>query len=223
MTWAARPERRLWAGGLLTVVGLLGLSLFSPATMSGGESTMMGGRLAPGMVELAPGPLVASARPLSGAELRRRLEEFAATWRPAVTVQDVMPFANHTYAVLVDRVSGQGRAEVLVNRYSGTVSLEPGPSMFWTIRTASPGGWTGLAPASGLNEAAAREAASTFLTSFLPGARVGEGHPLAGYYTFDYRLRGDEGMVSVNVRTGQVWPHTWHGPALPAPVGRARE
>lgn len=181
---------------------------------------MMGGQRAPAMMAPASGPLLASARPLPGAELRRRLAAFAAAWRPAATLQGVMPFAVHTSAVLVDPASGQGLAEVLVNRYSGAVGLEPGPSPLWTTRTASSGGWRGALPGSRLSEAAVREVAHTFLAFFLPGAAETGGHLLSGYSTFDHRLRGGEGLLSVNAQTGQIWPHTWPGPA--GHSGRAR-
>ncbi|WP_188905401.1 hypothetical protein [Deinococcus aerophilus] len=69
------------------------------------------------------------------------------------------------------------------------------------------------------SEADARTLASTFVATYLPGATVEEGHTLSGYYTFDYRQGGAEGMLSVNARTGEIWRHTWHGLSREVPPG----
>ncbi|GGM22652.1 hypothetical protein [Deinococcus aerophilus] len=104
MTWMPRASggRLLWLGALLVGVGLLGLILLMPSALRSGWGSTggMSGHMA--------GPLPAAARPLPDAELRRRLDIFAAQWRPAATVSEVMPFADHTYAVLLDPVTGQG-------------------------------------------------------------------------------------------------------------------
>ena len=47
--------------------------------------------------------------------------------------------------------------------------------------------------------------------------RATAGAPVAfpGYYTLDTERNGSvEGMLSVNVQTGAVWYHAWHGSFL---------
>lgn len=223
MTSAPRPQagQPLWPAALLIGTGLLGLALL----LGGAQAPSWGPPLigpggGGGMADLHSGPTVAGARPLPDTELRRRLEAFAASRWPASTLQGVMPFADNTYAVVTDPASGQGLAEVLVDRCSGAVGLEPGPNMVWNVRSGQPGRWMG-APArlTSIGEADARARAATFLTTYLPGAKVRDGHTLAGYYTFDYVLGNALGMLSVNARTGEVWRHTWHGLNRPAARG----
>ena len=65
-----------------------------------------------------------------------------------------------------------------------------------------------------MTQAAAQALAEGFLAGYLPGASVLEGTAFPGYYTFDFGRGEVEGMLSVNAATGEVWVHTWHGPAL---------
>ncbi len=64
------------------------------------------------------------------------------------------------------------------------------------------------------DQAAAQQLATTFLAGYLPGATVLDGQAFPGYYTFDFGRGQVEAMLSVNAATGDVWVHTWHGPAL---------
>jgi hypothetical protein len=150
-----------------------------------------------------------TATPVSEADARTRFAEFAADCGADVHVADVMAFASNYYAQLVDG-NGNGLGEVLVDSYTGAVYPEPGPNMMWN--TAWGLGSTGAAQ---FDQSAAQQIATTFLAGYLPGAAVVEGQAFPGYYTFDFgRDHAVEGMLSVNATTGDVWVHTWHGPAL---------
>ncbi|MEX2502488.1 MAG: hypothetical protein WD336_08935 [Trueperaceae bacterium] len=194
--------------------------------MMGGMGMMGGGMMGGTMMRVLP----PDAQPLDDAELRARLDAAARAFGPDVSVDDVMPFTDHSYAQFVGP-DGTGLAEVLVDRYTGIVTPEPGPNMMWNVRTAM-GGYgmggfgmngNGMGPwGATLNtaqqrydETQARELAATFLAGYLPGADVLASQTFPGYATFDYGRDGRiDGMLSVNLGSGQIWPHTWHGAAL---------
>lgn len=190
-----------------------GMGMMGP--MMGGRGTM-GPMMGGGMMRVLP----PDAQPLPEDELRARLDAAARAFGPDVRVDDVMPFADHSYAQFVGP-DGSGLAEVLVDRYTGVVMPEPGPNMMWNPRTGMAGyrvvpwgGTPGSRPQR-YDEAGAREAATTFLAGYLPGAEVLAGQTFPGYATFDYGRDGEvDGMLSVHLASGQVWPHTWHGAFL---------
>ena len=74
-----------------------------------------------------------------------------------------MAFSDNYYAVLKDADSGQGIAEVLVDRYSGVTRPEPGPNMMWNTGFGSGSGQTGS-----LNLTEAKQQAEDFLDGYLP-------------------------------------------------------
>jgi hypothetical protein len=152
----------------------------------------------------------ATATPITESDAQQRLETFAAGCGADVHVADVMAFGSNYYAQLVDG-NGTGLGEVLVDRYTGAVSPEPGPNMMWNSRWGA-----GTGSDTRYDQAAAQQLATTFLAGYLPGATVTVGLAFPGYYTFDFGRGQVEGMLSVNAATGEIWVHTWHGPALPA-------
>jgi hypothetical protein len=162
---------------------------------------MMGGM---GMMATYPPDAV----PLATKDAQLLFEQYAKQFGSDIRVKDVMVFSSNFYAQLID-ADGNGLAEVLVDRYRGTVMPEPGPNMMWNGRASMMGfGFTGTVQ---FDEATAKERANTFLITYLSGATVKEGQAFSGYYTFDYGRDGIEGMLSVNAYTGEIWPHTWHG------------
>jgi len=51
-----------------------------------------------------------------------------------------------------------------------------------------------------------------FLSTYYPGATIGDVTTFYGHYTLEVLSAGNTyGMLSVNGYTGQVWYHTWHG------------
>ena len=191
-----------------------------------GGGMMGGGMMGSNMMRVLP----PDAEPLDDAELRARLDAAARSFGPDVRVDDVMPFTDHSYAQFVGP-DGSGLAEVLVDRYTGVVMPEPGPNMMWNLRSGMGGygvdgfgmnangmGRWGATPNTAeerYGEAQARELAATFLAGYLPGADVLASQTFPGYMTFDYGREGQiDGMLSVNLGSGQIWPHTWHGAAL---------
>jgi hypothetical protein len=167
-------------------------------------SGMMGNMMMGNMMALYyPG-----ARPINQDEALRSMESFARQYGPNVKVEDFMAFSSNYYAVLKDADSGQNIAEVLEDRYSGSIYPEPGPNMMWNTRFGA-----GREKTGGVDYdlAGAKKLAEDFLTGYLPGAQILDSNEMPGYYTYDFGRKDVEGMLSVNAFSGQIWVHTWHG------------
>ncbi len=152
--------------------------------------------------------------------------------------EEIMEFSNHFYVVVVEKRTGMGAMELIVLR-NGVVQPEPGPNMMWNTKYGHmrglggmgcrPGGmmgwgWRGVMGTLGswgtpsspqlstLTKEQARQIATQYLASAVPGATPNDGTGFFGYFTFDIERGGTPlGMLSVNAYTGQVWYHTWHG------------
>ncbi len=140
-------------------------------------------------------------------------ETYAAKLGPEFRVAEVMEFERNFYAVIVEKETGRGAFEVLIDPFSGTVTPEPGPNMMWNGKYGGPMHRTGQTGENKLSIEEARAAAQKYLDQADPGATVSaDGISFYGYYTFDYSIDGKTaGMLSVHGSTGEVWPHTWHG------------
>lgn len=174
--------------------GLMGSGRISSGMMPGGWMGMM--------AVYSP-----DAKPISEADARARVQAYAARYGPGVTTGDLMEFSLNYYAVLEDATNAS-IAEILVDRYDGSITPEPGPNMMWNTRYGAGQGRTG-AVTYDLN--GGKNLAETFLAAYLPGATIQESTTFPGYYTFDFGRGTTEGMLSVNAYTGDVWVHTWHG------------
>jgi hypothetical protein len=140
---------------------------------------------------------------------------YAAAAGSNFRLAEVMEFKNNFYGVIVEKDTGRGAVEVLIDPYSAEVTPEPGPNRMWNLKYGPPhhGMVSGASTDSTLSLAQARQAAQNYLDAQYPGATVGEGgFAFYGYYTFDYSMNGTTtGMLSVNGLNGQIWEHTWHG------------
>ena len=138
---------------------------------------------------------------------------YAADMGSEFRVAEVMEFERNFYAVIVEKDSGRGAFEVLIDPYSGTVTPEPGPNMMWNGKYGGFMHRTGQTGENALSIEEARAAAQEYLDQVRPGATVNEGgFSFYGYYTFDYSVDGETaGMLSVHGSTGEAWLHTWHG------------
>jgi hypothetical protein len=112
---------------------------------------------------------------------------------------------SQNYYVELQTASSTSIAELLVDRYTGVVTPEPGPNMMWNVYGRDPG--TSVT----YDLVGAGGQAETFLASYLPGATIRESITYPGYYTFDFGRGEIEGMLSVNAYNGYIWVHTWHG------------
>jgi len=157
----------------------------------------------------------------------------------ALALGEVMEFSNGFYAQAVEKETGSGAFEILIDPLTGAVYPEPGPNMMWNTRYGHMGGWGGMtlapalpggrsagvggwwgygsqSPATGemtVGPEAAVQAAQAYLDRIQPGLTANNhADTFYGYYTLHVLRDGQVvGMLSVNGVTGQVWYHTWHG------------
>ena len=179
------------------------------------DSSLFGGR-----------SVVETGQPLTIEEVAVQLAASLAEAEPDLRLAEVMEFDNHFYAEIVEKDTGSGAYEVLVDRYDGDVYPEMGPNMMWNEKYGMHGGrgWgmMGLwSPKGGGDPAempvSASEAvrlAAEYLADRDTGLTVDDEDvtPFYGYYTLHTLKDGAvDGMLSVNGYGGEVWPHTWHG------------
>lgn len=208
--------------GYQAVLGIFGLLLLGLALTQGmmggfgpGYGTPGPGMMGTGHGMMGGGGMMAvyppEARPIPEEVARARMEAYVQRVAPGARLKDFMAFSQNYYAQVVDQ-KGQGLFELIVDRYTGVVAPEPGPNMMWNTRYGMMATPLQTSPRYSLPEA--KRLAETFLQGFLPGAKVVEEGAFPGYYTLDFGREGVEGMLSVNAYTGEIWVHTWHGPAL---------
>ena len=212
--WTSRLGFLLLAIVLTWIVA--GGSIFGRGMMGTGKNDnygygrgMMGSGMMGGMSMMAL--YAPDAKPVPEEEALKSLETYRSRYGTNVKVKDFMAFSINYYAQMTDANTGEGLAEVLVDRYTGAVSPEPGPNMMWHVRS----GMMTEAPGQvSYDQTAAQNLAAAFLADYLPGSQVMEGQAFPGYYTFDFGHQEIEGMLSVNAYTGDIWVHTWHGSFL---------
>ena len=127
-------------------------------------------------------------------------------------IEEVMEFSKNFYIMVQEENTGINAYELLVDRYTGRISSEPGPNMMWNqkyghmMRIGNP---TTSMPISSLE---ASQYAQGWLDRYFSGAIVEEVNVFYGYYTVDVTKDGRIfGMLSVNGFSGDVWYHNWHG------------
>lgn len=143
-------------------------------------------------------------------DAQARLETYLAG-DSTLELAEIMEFEQNFYAVVLEKDTGRGALELLVDPYSGSVYPEHGPNMMWNEKYGHMGGWYATTGES-LTLDEAKAAAQSALDEQVPGAEVeGMGIAFYGYFTFDYAVDGQiAGMLSVH-NNGQTWVHTWHG------------
>jgi hypothetical protein len=187
-----RSDTRSYSGNNV-IPGMRGPGMMGSGMMGSG---MMGST---GMMAL----YTADASPITVTDARNRAQSYADRYYPGAGIGDFMEFSLNYYAELRD-ASGMSIAEILVDRYTGAVTPEPGPNMAWNTGRRS-------AAAVVYDLAGGKSRAEQFLAGYLPGATIRESMSYPGYYTFDFGRAEVEGMLSVNAYTGDIWVHTWHG------------
>lgn len=157
---------------------------------------------------------------------------------PDLVVSEIMIFDNHAYAQILEKSTGIGAREVLVDYQTKGVYPEQGPNMMWNLKFGhmAVGGnfrGPGMMMGSGttqfyqdvdledfgempISASEAISAAQEYLERYSPGNQADD-HAVMfyGYYTL-HILDGQDvsGMLSVNGYTGQVIYHNWHGELL---------
>jgi hypothetical protein len=206
--------------------------------MMGGYSGMMGyGPMGPGMMGSRTGPF-STATPLSVGDATRAVEGYLARLGDRdLALKELMVFTNHAYAQVVEKSTGIGAFEVLVDPVTRAITPEPGPNMMWSLKYGHMAGASGFGMVMGpyrrygtgqmmrgpvspeppaemaVSPQEAIQTAQAYLDAYLPGARAeDEAYPFYGYYTI-HIMRGGKivGMLSVDGYTQEVFPHFWHG------------
>lgn len=190
-----------------------------PSTQPGGYG---GWGMGPGMMNRYgyPGVHPGAGAPISIEDAIAAAEQYLAAYgNPDLALVEVMEFSDNFYAEVEEQSTGVHAFEILIDRFTGSVYPEPGPTMMWNTKYGHMGGcmmggWrrapTGAMPVSAEQ---ARELAQQWLDLYLPGTSVAEeADAFYGYYTI-HVIKGDHiyGMLSVNGYSGEVWYHTWHG------------
>ena len=183
--------------------------------------------------------------PLTLAEASTAVEKYLAGLNDdSLELGEVMVFDNHAYAQIVEKETGIGVMEVLVDPATKAVYPEMGPNMMWNLKYGmmagfggnpimgsgmmhgggrSPGNMMGQAETpeiSGEMSVTAEEAveiAQAYLEAYVGNDLVADEHadPFYGYYTLHVERDGETiGMLSVNGFSRQVFLHTWHGDLL---------
>lgn len=149
----------------------------------------------------------------------------------ALALDEVEEWEFNYYVVVKEAAPSQYKAfQLIIDKWTGFVMPEPGPSMMWnqkyggmmnTMTDLMPGHMNRRDrrvkdPTFTMTPEAATSAANQFLRERFRRALVLDGVPdvFFGYYNFDVNdaVTGAKyGMLSVNGSTGQVWYHTWHG------------
>ncbi len=180
--------------------------------MSGGG--MMGGQ----------GNYNSSVNPIGIDQAANAARSYLNGYGPGLRIAEVMEFARNYYVEVEETDTGIHAMELLVDKYNGAVSPEPGPNMMWNARYSMMSGMMGgygrgqgTADAMPVSPERAMELAQQYLDSKMRGLVVAEADPFYGYYTLHTVKNGKiGGMLSVNGYTGAVWYHGWHGPFIEA-------
>ncbi len=180
--------------------------------MSGGMGKMMQG----GMMGSMPmmngmmGYYSEVPTPLSHDDARASVSKYLASLNsPDLRVNEFEEYSHNFYVSLVEKSSGKGAIEIIIDRYSRSLQPEP-QSMMWNTRYGMMGSSQGVEMI--VTSEQATRIAQDFLDIVFPGTRVGEIVAYYGYYTIMTTLEGEHyGMLSVNGYSGEVWYHTWHG------------
>ncbi len=202
-----------------------------------GPGAMMGGGYGYGMMGgYDPGAMMGgeydpNAEPLSIEQVRQAIEAYLSAWNnPDLEIGEIMIFDNQAYAEILEKSTGIGAMEVLVDPATRTVYPEYGPNMMWNQKYGQMGGSYGMmggyrggmmgyAPTPDISAEMsispdeALRLAQQFLDENFPGLQAAsEADPFYGYYTIHTYKDGQVvGMLSVNGYNGEVFPHIWHG------------
>lgn len=159
-----------------------------------------------------------STTPLTIAQAAEIAKSYVASLNnPDLEVKHIEEYANNFYVPVSEKSTGNGAFELLINKYTGIVTPEPGPNMMWNTQYSFGRGFcnwlretTTATPT--VTEEQAKTNTQQYLDSYIQGATVGDVTAFHGYYTVEILNNGSPyGMLSVNGVTGQVWFHTWHG------------
>jgi len=192
-----------------------------------GPRQMMGGRNPAGnMMGGMRGYYSDTPTPISPDDAREIIENYLKSLNNVeLEIDEFEEYSHNYYVSLVEKDSGRGAFEIILDRFSGSLRAEP-QSMMWNNKYGTMGGGMMMRGRSNnqqmmggsrttemnISSAEAMEIAQDFLDVVYPGTVADEILSYYGYYTVMTMKDGDHyGMLSVNGFSGDVWYHTWHG------------
>jgi len=168
--------------------------------------------------------------------LEEYITEYIDRYDENLVISDVFIFEDSDYYYsIMEKDTGFGAMELLINPYTGDVYPEMGPNMMWNLKYGMHGGSSyGMMGGRGMmgrynsrdysssdtfdSNAILKNDAQNFASKYVEdssfiGNKISEqGHEFYGYYTFHIKdVDNTVGMLSVNGQTGEVWYHDWHG------------
>ena len=172
--------------------------------MMGGQGGMMGGQ--GGMMGYYSGVPTTLSHDRAGAIANSYL---ASLNNPELKIGEFEEYSHNFYVSLVERSTGRGALEFIIDRYSGSPQPEP-PSMMWNGKYSMMGSYQQAQMS--VTPQQAMKIAQDFLDVVYPGTKADEIVAYYGYYTIMTMLEGEHyGMLSINGYSGDIWYHTWHG------------
>ncbi|MCW4002233.1 MAG: peptidase M4 [Candidatus Bathyarchaeota archaeon] len=145
-------------------------------------------------------------------EAKDLAEQYLTRNYPFLEVEEIMEFSNNFYIIAKETATENSALELLIDRYSGRVYLEPGPSMMWNTKYGHHQMHTNPTVLMPIDSDSAVMIAQDWLNRNTAGYRVEETAVFYGYYTMDFAEKEQIfGMLSVNGYSGEVWYHSWHG------------
>ncbi len=158
-------------------------------------------------------PIFYPSAPLDDVDQAKVLaEQYALRQGSNLNVKEIMEFSNHYYAIIMEENTGRNAFEVLVDKNTGNVFLEPGPNMMWNDKYGHMRWSRNPALVMPVTSLEAVNIAQSWLDQNFPNAQAHEPEVFYGYYTIDFSRNSQIiGMLSVNGHSGEVWYHNWHG------------
>src|SRR3989304_116909 len=117
--------------------GMMGTGMmeggYGPGMMGGGM--MSGGMMGGGMMGGYGSGSLYGVKPLSGEDAKKAVEGYlSGLGNSDLALDEVMIFDNQAYARVVEKSTGVGAFEILVDPVTLAVSPEPGPNMMWNLK-----------------------------------------------------------------------------------------
>ena len=126
-----------------------------------------------------------------------------------LVIDEFEEYSHNFYVSLVEKSTGRGAIEIIIDRYYGSYQPEP-QSIMWNGKYGMMGSYQKTQMP--VTRQQAMEITQHFLDMVYPGTEADEIVTYYGYYTIMATLEGKHyGMLSVNGYSGAVWYHTWHG------------
>lgn len=153
-------------------------------------------------------------------ELKESVIKYIKQYDENLKISDIFIFENTDYYFsIIEKNSGRGAMELLVNPYTSSVYPEYGPNMMWNNKYNAHNGMGFMMHKTNNNGYTIEREEARLLAQVYINDKFSkeytipeEGHAFYGYYTFHIVNGSDNiGMLSVNSNTGNIWHHNWHG------------